>query len=328
MSVLIPPNDALSESPRARHRRSNSARVPERLPSIRAVARRVSKGRGRIVGILQFERELVGADIDGRGTCEPDQIGATRGTEPELAGRERRVISVVDGWRGGRTVRGLSIPELVERSCFRRREAPGGRVGAAARHAQNARIGGGIVTTRSGVVEVSIVHAGEVLVACADRRHSAVVCFASGIGPPVSRFITICGYIAPVVNEDQLIAGAPARIPSKSPGYACASMRPCRPPVEQPSQYAYAALAVVARSERLGLGRHFMTGALGEISPQRRVDRAVGIHRKRAVGHRVPASDVTVTACSEAAANPALTSPIARVEPYAPPPAQPAPPFA
>jgi hypothetical protein len=31
------------------------------------------------------------------------------------------------------------------------------------------------------------------------------------------------------------IAGAPAMIPLKSPGYRCASMSASRPPVEQPS---------------------------------------------------------------------------------------------
>jgi hypothetical protein len=37
----------------------------------------------------------------------------------------------------------------------------------------------------------------------------------------------------------QLMAGAPARMPSKSSGLAWASFRPWRPPVEKPSQYMY-----------------------------------------------------------------------------------------
>ena len=40
------------------------------------------------------------------------------------------------------------------------------------------------------------------------------------------------------VVSTKFSTGAPAMIPSKSPGNRCAEISACRPPVEQPSQYA------------------------------------------------------------------------------------------
>src|SRR3569833_2136842 len=53
-------------------------------------------------------------------------------------------------------------------------------------------------------------------------------------GKLLAWFMTVKGQMPAGTNLAQLMAGAMARIPPKSCGYFCASIMPCRPPVEQP----------------------------------------------------------------------------------------------
>ena len=56
-----------------------------------------------------------------------------------------------------------------------------------------------------------------------------------------SSFVTCAIRSAPAARPVQSSPGDPAMMPSKSAGYFCASFIACRPPAEQPFQYAYLA---------------------------------------------------------------------------------------
>jgi hypothetical protein len=62
--------------------------------------------------------------------------------------------------------------------------------------------------------------------------------FAGGMYDPSSLCMSCPTHSDPIARPVQFAAGAPATIPSKSAGYRCASISPCRPPLEQLFQYA------------------------------------------------------------------------------------------